>query len=407
MNHKILIMTLLAGLLTCARVQAQSKDLATVVEGNNQFALDLYHQLGQKPGNKFFSPYSISTALGMTYAGAKGQTAQEMASTLHFALENDRLHPAFGELIGKIQGSNKKRDFQLTTANSLWGNKVGLNLNASFQRILQADYQAGFHQVDFVNDAEGARKKINGWVEDKTNNKIKDLLQPKTVTRETRLVLVNAIYFKGTWLHQFSKGLTKDEEFAIPGSPTVKVPTMHTSFFLNYLDNDDFQMAQLPYKDNEVSMVIILPKKKDGLAAVEKKLSSKVIHEDLAKAEITNVHVSLPKFKMTEQFNLGDDLAALGMKETFQPRIADFTGMQDNVSRENSLFISNVIHKAFVDVNEEGTEAAAATAVVFKAGAAPRTPIPFKADHPFLFLIRHNATGSILFMGRVHDPRSK
>jgi serpin B len=166
-------------------------------------------------------------------------------------------------------------------------------------------------------------------------------------------------------------------------------------------------MAQLPYKDNELSMVIILPKKAGGLPAVEKKLSPKTLEQALAKAEVTNIHISLPKFKMTEEFSLGDDLTAMGMKEAFIAGVADFTGMQDNVSRSESLFISKVIHKAFVDVNEEGTEAAAATAVVAGFGAAPRTPVPFKADHPFMFVIRHNATGSILFMGRVDDPRGK
>ena len=233
------------------------------------------------------------------------------------------------------------------------------------------------------------------------------MLQPKSVTPETRLVLVNAIYFKASWLYQFSKTQTKDEEFVIPGSPTVKVPTMHKTLFVNYLGNDDFQLVQLPYKDNEVSMVIILPKKVDGLSAVEKKLSSKMLQQALAKAEVMNMDISLPKFQMTEAISLSDDLIALGMKDAFIAGVADFTGMQEKVSRSDSLSISNVIHKAFVDVNEEGTEAAAATAVVMKAGSAPRTSIPFKADHPFMFLIRHNATGSILFMGRVHDPRGK
>ena len=383
-----------------AHVRAQNKDLATLVEGNNQFALDLYQQLGNKSGNKFFSPYSISTALGMTYGGAKGQTAQEMAHTLHFALENEQLHPAFGALIRQIQGTDKKRDFQLTTANSLWGHK-DFKLNANFLRITQTDYQAGFHLVDFVNDAEGARQKINGWVEDKTNNKIKELLQPKTLTLNTRLVLINAIYFKGTWLEQFSKKETRLEEFTIPSSLAVKVPTMNKTFFVKYLGNEDFQLVQLPYKDNEVSMVIILPQKKNGLAEVEKKLSPKMLQQGVAEAKMTNVHISLPKFKLTEEFNLGKDLTALGMKEAFLPEVADFTGMG------GSLFIGQVIHKAFVDVHEEGTEAAGATAVIMDLPAAPPPPlhVPFKADHPFLFLVRHNVTGSILFMGRVHDPR--
>jgi serpin B len=406
-----LILTLFAGLIPAAQVQAQNKDLAALVDGNNQFALDMYRQLGQKAGNKFFSPYSISTALGMTYAGAKGQTAKEMAQTLHFTLENEHLHPSFGDLIRQIQGTDKKRDFQLSTANGLWGNKSDLTLNANFLRITQTDYQAGFQLVDFINDAAGVRKKINTWVEDKTNNKIKDLLPEGAIKKNTRLILVNAIYFKGSWAEQFSKKQTKPEEFAIPGAAAVKVPTMQHTFMLKHLGNDDFQLAELPYKDNEVSMVIILPKKKDGLAEVEKKLSAKMLKKALADAKMTNISMSLPKFKMTDEFNLGDDLKALGMKEAFVERVADFTGMEDGVSKEDSLFISKVIHKSFVDVHEEGTEAAAAIAVIMArptaVPVAPPPPIPFKADHPFLFMVRHNATGSILFLGRVDDPRGK
>jgi serpin B len=411
MKHRLLLLTLLAGLLPSAPLQAQSKDLATLVEGNNQFALDLYQQLGRTPGNKFFSPYSISTALGMTYAGAKAQTAREMAGTLHFALDSEHLHPAFGDLIRQIQGTDKKRNFQLTTANSLWGNKSDLNLNANFLRITLTDYQSGFHLVNFATDADGTRKEINAWVEDKTNNKIKELLLRADITPSTRLVLVNAIYFKGPWLTPFSAKQTTLEEFTVPGSPAVKVPTMHHTFFVNYLGNDDFQLAQLPYTDNEASMVIILPKKKNGLPEVEKKLSPKMLLEALAQAKRTNVEVSLPKFKMTDRFSLVDELKALGMNEAFIGGVADFTGMEDRVSPGKSLFISDVIHKAFVDVHEEGTEAAAATAVIMGRGGrppeVPPAPIPFNADHPFLFFVRHNATGSILFMGRVNDPRGE
>lgn len=406
MKSRFLILTLLAGLLPAVQVHAQNKDRAALVDGNNQFAFDLYRQLGQKPGNKFFSPYSISTALGMTYAGARGQTAKDMAQTLHFTLDNDRLHPAFGDLIRQIQGTDKKRDFQLATANGLWGNKDDLNLSPSFLRITQTDYQAGFELVDFVNDPSGARKKINDWVEDRTNKKIKDLIPASAIKKNTRLVLVNAIYFKGTWMEQFTKNQTRPEEFAVPGAAGVKVPTMHNTFMLKHSAGDDFELAQLPYKDNEVSMVIVLPKKKDGLAAVEQKLSAASLRQAIDKAKFTNVKVSLPKFKLTDEFNLGDDLAALGMKIAFIPKMADFTGMEEKVSRSESLYISKVIHKSFVDVHEEGTEAAAATGVIMaRPTSVPAAPIPFKADHPFLFVVRHNATGSILFMGRVNDPR--
>jgi serpin B len=409
MRSKFLILTLLAGLIPSANVLAQNKDLATLVEGNNQFALDMYRKIGEQAGNKFFSPYSISTALGMTYAGAKGNTAKQMAEVLHFALENEHLHPAFGELIRQIQGTDKKRDFQLTTANSLWGNKEDLSLAAKFIRITQTDYQAGFRLMNFIGDPEGSRKTINDWVEDKTKNKIKELLQRGDIKSDTRLVLVNAIYFKASWMAQFDKKATKPEDFAVPGATGVKVPTMHLTQFYHYLSNDDLQLVQLPYVNNEVSMVIILPKKKDGLADIEKKLSPKMLKDVLAAAKSTNVSMSLPKFKMTERFNLSNDLIAMGMRDAFTPKVADFTGMEDKVSPEGSLFISKVVHKAFVDVHEEGTEAAAATAVIMSrpssVGLEPPPPVPFTADHPFLFMVRHNATGSILFMGRVDDPR--
>ena len=213
--------------------------------------------------------------------------------------------------------------------------------------------------------------------------------------------MVNTIHFKGSWLHQFSEKQTKLEEFTIPGSPAVKVPMMNKTFLVNHLDNDDFQLAQLPYKDNEVSMVIILPNKKDGLAEVEKKLSPKLLQQALAQAKMKNLQVSLPKFKVTERFNLVDELKSLGMKDAFVAEVADFTGMEDKVSRGQSLFISKVIHKAFVEVNESGTEAAAVTlSIALSKGMAS----DFIVDHPFIFLIRENGSGSILFVGRIVDP---
>jgi serpin B len=378
--------------------EISTEDLAAVVEGNNRFAFDLYHQLGQKPGNKFFSPYSISTALGMTYAGARGITAKEMAQTLHFTLENERLHPEFGELIRKINGGDKKRNYELDVANSLWGAK-GLSLEPKFLGITQTDYQAGFQSVDFAKNPEGARQIINGWVEDKTNKKIEDLIPKGLITGNTRLVLVNAIYFRADWAMPFPEKRTWPEDFTIPGAPAFKVPMMHHTFEANYMENADFQLAEFIYKDKEVSMVVMLPKKKDGLAEVEKKLSAKAMAEALSAARPARLQVSLPKFKLTEEFSLGNDLAALGMKDAFGPK-ADFSG----ISRSESMSISAVVHKAFVEVDEKGTEAAAGTGVIMaKKGAPPSTP--FRADQPYFFVLRHNATGNILFMGRVFDPR--
>jgi serpin B len=379
-----------------------SEDLAAVVEGNNQFAFDLYHQLGQKPGNNFFSPYSVSTALGMTYAGARGNTAKEMAETLHFTLDNQRLHPAYGELIRKIQGADKKRNYELAVANSLWGVKTGLSLDPTFLGIAQTDYQAGFRLVDFANDAEGARRSINGWVEDKTHKKIEDLIPKGLITNSTRLVLVNAIYFKGDWSVPFPKSATKPDDFTIPGEPAFKVPMMNHTFGARYMENADFQLAQFMYKDDEVSMVVILPKKKDGLPETEKKLSAKALAQSLALASPTRLQVAMPMFKMTEEFSLAADLAKLGMQDAFLPGVANFTRMDADAS--TSLFISTVVHKAFVEINEKGTEAAGATGVILNAKSGAQE---FRADHPFLFVLRHNATGSILFMGRVIDPRGR
>ena len=377
--------------------QVDPSELAIVVEGNNQFAFDLYRQLGQKPGNKFFSPYSISTALAMTYAGARGNTAKEMAQTLHFTLGNERLHPAFGDLIQKINGPGMKRSYELAVANSLWGAK-GLTLAPNFLRVTQTDYQAGFQSVDFARNPEGARQIINGWVEDKTHKKIENLVPQGLVKGNTRLVLVNAISFKADWAVPFPKERTYPEDFTIPGSPPFKVPMMHHIFEANYMENADFQLVEFVYKDKEVSMVVILPKRNDGLADVEKKLSAKALAEALSAARFAKLLVSLPKFKLTEEFNLGDDLAALGMKDAFRPN-ADFSG----ITPSESLSISAVIHKAFVEVDEKGTEAAAATAAIMAAGGVTQ----FRADHPHFFVVRHNATGSILFLGRVFDPRGK
>jgi serpin B len=381
----------------------RDEELKTLVAGNNYFAFDLYARLSQKQGNIVLSPYSISSALGMTFVGARGNTAKEMAETLRFTLDNERVHPTFGELIRKVQGADGKRNYELATANSLWGDKTGLSLEPKFLRVTQTDYLAGFQAVDFANDPEGARRSINAWVEGRTKKKIEELIPEGLITNNTRLVLVNAIYFKGDWSVPFPRAATRSDDFTTPGAPAFKVPMMHHTFVANYSENADFQLAQFMYKGNDVSMVVILPMKKDGLADLEKKLSAKALAQALASARETDLQVALPRFKMTEAFSLADALTQLGMRDAFRPGSADFTGMETTA---NSFVISAVVHKAFVEVDEQGTEAAAATGVIGK-GSEPPPPAPFRADHPFLFVLRHNATGSILFLGRVTDPRGK
>jgi serpin B len=398
-----LALPLLALLLLVAAVPtsaAPSKnDVAAVVRGNNEFAFDLYAQLRQKDGNLFFSPESISTALAMTYAGARGTTADEMAKTLHFDLNTDKLHPTFHTLIDELNGAGKKRGYQLSVANALWGQK-GFSFLPDFLKLTKKNYGAGLRDVDFVGDTEGARKTINSWVEKETKDKIKDLLQPGVLDSLTRLVLTNAIYFKGDWDRQFKKDLTRKEDFHVSTDKKVEAMMMHDDGKFKYLDGGTFQALELPYKGKELSMIVLLPKKIDGLAEFEKTLTAAKVADWLPKLRQQEVMVSLPKFKMTSEFSMKDTLAAMGIKQLFNANGADLSGMDG----QRDLFVSAVVHKAYVDVNEEGTEAAAATGVIVALAAAPAHP-EFRADHPFVFLIRDNHTGSVLFLGRVANPQ--
>jgi serpin B len=377
-------------------------DQATVVEGNNEFALALYGQLRSQSGNLFFSPESVSTALAMTYAGARGETAAEMATTLRFALPPERLHPAMGALLA---GLNAPHDaYQLRVANALWAEQDYKFLDA-FLKLTGSDYGAGFNRVDFEGAGEAARLTINHWIEQKTDNKIKDLLKPGMVSPATRLVLTDAIYFKADWQAQFQKTQTEDEDFHLSATQTVKAPLMHRAGSYKYFDGGTFQILEMPYRTGELSMIVFLPKDMDGLPGFEQSLTALNVRQWLSQLRpVPRVIVTFPKFKVTEQLELGSTLGAMGMPSAFARSAADFSGMTGN----RELFLSAVIHKAFIDVNEAGTEAAAATAAVM-VGMAMRAPDPlpppeFRADHPFVFLIRDNRSGGILFMGRVSDP---
>jgi serpin B len=375
-------------------------DQAAVVEGNNAFAVDLYGQLRKRSGNLFFSPESISTALAMTYAGARGDTASQMANTLHFTLPPERLHPAMGGLLSDLNAVHD--GYQLRVANALWAQQ-GYTFLDSFLKVTKTDYGAGFNQVDFKGETEAARLTINRWVEQKTENKIKDLIQPGVLDSMTKLVLTNAIYFKGDWQTQFDKAKTKDEDFHVSQGQTVKTPLMHREGEFNYFNGGTFQVLEVPYKSTELSMIIFLPNDMSGLPALEQALTASNTQKWLRQlGPVSKVVVTMPRFKLTQQFELESTLSAMGMPLAFE-KCADFSGMTGN----REFFISAAIHKAYVDVNEEGTEAAAATAVVIRPTAIrlhPQPPPVFRADHPFVFLIRDNRSGSILFMGRVINP---
>ncbi len=383
--------------------KATPEDKTTVARDSNQFALDLFGRL-DKQSNLFFSPASISTALAMTYTGARGQTAEQMAKVLHFQLDAKRLHPAFAALLWEMQGQGKPSSCRLSIANALWGHK-DTHFLPEFLQETNDNYGAALQQVDFAQ-AEEARRTINGWVAQHTADKIKDLLQPGDVTPEARLVLTNAIYFKGDWLRPFKGNDTFDQSFHVTAKKDEIVKMMHqTGQFLHFTDEaKTFQLLEMPYKDSELSMVVLLPTQVDGLAQLEKKLDAESLAKWLEKARPTQVQVMLPKFTTRSRLSLADRLQEMGMTAAFRSGEADFTGMTHD---KPPLYLSAVIHEAWVDVNEKGTEAAAATAVVARAAAAPvqEKLIIFRADHPFLFLIRDTRSGSILFLGRMSNPR--
>jgi serpin B len=356
--------------------------------------------LRHRDGNLFFSPASISTALAMAYAGARGDTASEMAKTLHFTLPQPQLHPAMGAVLSDLNAAHD--GYLLSVANALWAQR-GSTFREDFLKIMNQDYGAGFNQVDFKTATGAARLTINRWVEQKTEDKIKDLLPPGALKSSTRLVLTNAIYFKGDWQTQFDKAQTKTEDFHASPTTTIQVPLMHREGGFNYLKGETWQALEIPYKNKQLSMVIFLPDDSNGLPALEQAMMTANMQQWVRRLEpASKVIVTVPKFRMTQEFELGGTLSAMGMPEAFTGS-ADFSGMTGS----RDFAISDVIHKAYIDVNEEGTEAAGATAVTMRALAirVPDQPPPvFRADHPFVFLIRDNRSNSILFMGRVANP---
>jgi len=380
-------------------------DVAAICGAVNAFAFDLYAQLAAEKGNLFYSPQSISAALTMTWAGARGETAAQMARTLRMPAERlampGAIHAANAKLLAGLAGTREKQGYELSVANALWGEK-GYPWLPDFPAVLKTNYNAGLEEVSFAADAEGARKTINAWAEKQTRGKIKDLIPPGVLDSLTRLVLTNAIYFKGDWASPFKKDATKDADFFAAGGQKVAAPMMNRTGHFGYLDGGELQALEMPYKGDALSMVVLLPKAKDGLPALEKKLSAENAAAWIAKLQKRQVQVALPRFTTTAQFMLNKTLSAMGMADAFDAGKADFSGMDG----QKDLSISAVIHKAFVDVNEEGTEAAAATGVVMTLMAMPAPPVEFRADHPFVFLIRDTRSGCILFVGRVANPKA-
>lgn len=393
---------LTAGALAPRFAFAEDKiDSAKLVAGNTAFGCELYGELKSEAGNLFLSPFSISTALSMAAAGAKGKTFEEMEKVLH--LPKDA--PAgFGVILKSVNDADadpKKRGYTLSTANALWA-QTGYPWKPEYKKLVANDFGAGLFDVNFKGDAETARSTINTWVEKETREKIKNLLPMGSVTGLTRLVLTNAIYFKGDWEIQFKKDQTKPAPFILADGKKAEAPLMFRVGGYSYGETEGYQVLDMPYVGKRVSMTVILPKKPDGLSAVEKELTGDKLADVLKGLRYEKeVHVHLPKFKVEKSFTLNKPLQALGMKAAFGA--ADFSGMHNG---GEDLSISAVLHKAFVDVNEEGTEAAAATGVVIgtTSVAPPPKPRYFRADHPFLYMIRDHKTGSVLFLGRLSEP---
>ncbi|MEN4010794.1 MAG: serpin family protein [Bellilinea sp.] len=383
---------------------ASESALAELVSGNTAFALNLYQMLARQPGNLFYSPYSISLALAMTYAGARAETEQQMAQALHFNLPQAELHPAFNLLDQRLRplddqpAQDEEQPFQLNIANSLWGQQDFEFLD-EFLDTLAANYGAGMYRVNY-NQPEDARLKINAWVEDQTRDKIKDLIQPGSLSPLTRLVLANAIYFKAAWQSPFDKEATSAGEFTLLDGSEVSAEMMSQWQDMYYLRGEDFAAVDLAYRDSNMSMLVIVPDA-GKFADVEAGLTPEGLETIRGGLAMASVRLSMPKFSFESSFGLSEALKELGMPAAFDDELADFSGM----TGKPDLVISDVVHKAFVDVNEDGTEAAAATAVIMKVMAMPLEEAELTIDRPFLFLIQDRSNGTVLFLGRVVDPR--
>ncbi|MBA3531687.1 MAG: serpin family protein [Ardenticatenales bacterium] len=384
--------------------QVAEDDLTELAAGNHEFAWELYGAVRDEPGNLFYSPYSISLALAMTHAGARGQTAQEMAETLHFTLPEARLHPAFNRVTLDLveQGdASEEKSFRLNIANALWGQKEYTFL-PEFLDLLATQYGAGMRLLDFKSDSEAARKSINAWVSEQTEEKIENLIPPGVLDESTRLVLTNAIYFYGKWQAPFDKAQTRDGPFHLLEGGEVTVPMMHQDGSFRYGAGEGYQIIELPYAGSDMAMIVLLPAE-DHFQSFEESIDAARVDEMVQGLEHQSMALTLPKFTYESEFALSEALSNLGMPSAFSASQADFSGMDGT----RNLVISEVIHKAFVAVDEEGTEAAAATAVVMAETSAMIPDLEVTVDRPFLFLIRDNATGTLLFAGRVLDPTGK
>ncbi len=382
--------------------EIQKASLTSVVKTNNVFSINLFKQVVEEKKNTFLSPYSVATALSMLSAGAKGETKKEILKALSYGVPENEMHKANAWLMINLNNRGRFGNFDLNIVNRLWGQQ-NYPFSSTFLKLLKDNYLAELATVDFKGAPQAAREQINKWVEAQTKGKIKDLMSKDSISQLTRLVLVNAIYFKGEWLNKFEEKSTDQSDFHLDAKTTIKVPMMHSSEIKgDLMENDSLKLLSLPYKGEELAMVIIMPKKGKTLQTIiEKQLNDDTLKTWLKQATTTeDIQVALPKFELNQKFKLKDILNKMGIKKVFMPDAADLSGINDG---KEPLYLSYAIHKSFIVVNEEGTEAAAATGFGIRAGAAPSFN-SFIVDRPFLFMIYDHKTESILFMGKIYDP---
>lgn len=401
MRIKILLTVALSALIIAYAFSFSKPDPPSIALKNNLFALELYKRIStNEKGNICISPFSITTALAMTYAGADHHTAAEMAKTLHFDSNTATFHNAFGRYIMTLE-SNAEGNINWSVANRLWVDKR-YDLLHSYIDLIQTAYNSPLQPLNFLKQPEISRETINTWVAENTEMRIKDLLPAGAITAETKLVLTNAVFFKANWLNKFQKDKTKPDTFFRSDDNQVMAQFMNRRGALHYMQNNICQAVRIPYEGEKQSMIIVLPLQNIPVGVVEQKLDIMSLN-DLYTSPPQDVILSLPKFKMTQGVNLVEYLKSMGMTSAFGDE-ADFSKM----SQAKDLQISDVIHKAFIETDEEGTEAAAATAVIMKSGrtsvSGEIAPIVFKANRPFMFFVLDDETRSILFMGRIENP---
>ena len=398
-----LLMIVIVFSISCKGKEIFEKPKNDFIKLNNEFALKLFYNLSKNNDeNIFISPYNISTALAMTYGGAKGKTKEQMRKALLFPKDEIALHNSFQYLIQNINELGiANDDLEFKTVNAIWIDK-SFEVKKKYEKLVRLKYFSEINGMNFANNPEDSRIKINDWVSENTENRINNLIPKGLITEQTRLVLTNAIYFLANWKNQFKKRYTKKTDFNLSSGEKVKVKMMHQTERFRYTENEKMQIIELPYKNDRLSMIIFLPKSTDS-----KNFDSLLtinIFKSIQSLQSVKIDLFLPKFKFTYFSSLNDILKEMGMRNAFTER-ADFSGINKN--KQEKLMISNILHKAFIDVTETGTEAAAATAVIMALTSAPpsQKPITFKANHPFIFIIRDNQTRQIFFIGKLNHPK--